>query len=204
MTLIKEWAGVLACILIVGMWLSSLGSVGVGTLNVSNQNSGIAVNDDGTDVDSWIEGDTNATLFYVNAGDDTVTADRFTHGGDQLATSTDGTAFGPTVAEMLQYSQFVFTPSVSTATTTIPAAAGWTSLLPAAGDTRSWTLTNATSSGTSVIGIGVAAGSGVNLRVGDLSTQPFNTPTVQIQEGESAILTCTTRTAATTIDCVVH
>jgi len=120
--------------------------------------------------------------------------DAFTQGGTAVATSTSGTTFGAlSQAQMLVSSVITMTPNVTSATTTLAATSTMTSLIPAVGDTRTWTLLNGTS--TSAITAGIAAGTGINLTSNTLNN-------VQIPPDGSARLTCV-RLANTDVHCQV-
>lgn len=134
------------------------------------------------------------TSLQINIGGSAVTTGTFTQGGTVLATTTSGTTFGALSQSQLSVNSLItLTPNVSSATSTLPATSTMTTLLATAGDTRSWTLVNGTS--TSAIRVGIAAGTGINLTSNTLNN-------VQIQPDGSARLTCT-RLTNTDVHCGV-
>lgn len=123
------------------------------------------------------------------------TLEKITTGGTVLSTTTATAAFGTTsVSSLGTYGIIVYTPNVSAATTTLSAASYWTTLIPNAGDSMTWTIVNGTT--TAAMEVGITSGSGVTIDVDSPISSVATIPT-----GDSAKLTCTTITAATTIRC---
>lgn len=135
----------------------------VQNLGAATNFNSLIVNDDGADEDSRIEGDTDAELFVVDAGDDTVTANQFTQGGGVLqftATSTQA-ARTVTAAELQDYSVIeIVSADAPALSLTIQATSSWTTLLPDTGDSRVWFLTNKHAAATTTT---IAAGVGIIL-----------------------------------------
>ena len=143
-------------------------------------------------VDAWRKDASNVLRLYpttlqVNIGTSqvtmgTTTTGVLTQGGTALATTTSGTTFGAlSESQMLLNGVITLTPNVSSATSTLPATSTMTTLLATAGQSRSWSLINGTS--TSAIRVGIAAGTGINLTSNTLNN-------VQIQPHGYANLTC--------------
>ena len=80
-----------------------------------------------------------------------------TQGGAVLATSTSATATTFVLADLLTYSTWQVTPNVADLTYTFPASSTLSTLIPTAGDSRTWTIYNATT--TAGIDVIFAAGS---------------------------------------------
>lgn len=92
------------------------------------------------------------------------TVDEFTQGGSILATSTVGTAAVFKESDLLTYSGWEVTVNTSDATWTFPATSTLTSIIPNAGDFRTWVIHNATT--TAAIDVIFAAGTGTELKGG--------------------------------------
>ncbi len=84
--------------------------------------------------------------------------DEFTQGGSILATSTDGTATTFLASDLLTYSGWEVTVNGADSTWTFPASSTLSAIVPSAGDSRTWTIVNATS--TAAIDVIFAAGTG--------------------------------------------
>jgi hypothetical protein len=124
----------------------------------SHTNSGYVINDDGTDDDSRIEGNNDANLLYIDAGDDTVTANQFTQGGGSLDIASGAQTL---TQEQLQQNSIIVATASTTAAAfswTFPASSTLTTLLPDAGDSRSWLFSNENASATTTTFV---AGTGV-------------------------------------------
>ena len=87
-----------------------------------------------------------------------IDASVFTQGGAVLATSTSGTASSFSAADLLTYSVWEVTPNNADLTYTFPASSTLSTLVPTAGDSRTWVIVNATS--TAGIDVIFAAGTG--------------------------------------------
>lgn len=84
--------------------------------------------------------------------------DEFTQGGTVLSTSTESTSMVFVASDLLENSMWVITPLVGDLTYTFPASSTLSALVPSAGDSRTWTMVNAsTTAGIDVI---FAAGTG--------------------------------------------
>jgi len=92
------------------------------------------------------------------------TLDELTQGGSILATSTTNTSETFVQADLLTYSIIDLTPNTGNTTYTFGATSTWTSLIPSAGDMRTWIFRNAT---TSAINATLAAGTGMDLQESD-------------------------------------
>lgn len=92
----------------------------------------------------------------------TTVVDEFTQGGSILATSTDGTAHTISAADLLTYSGWSVTVELTDLTYTFPAVAELSTIVPTAGDSRTWFIENATS--TSGIDVIFAGGSGTDIK----------------------------------------
>lgn len=125
--------------------------------------SSVVFNQDGEDDgDVTIEGDTDTTLFFSDASEDTVTINRFTQGGGVLSL-TDGASITLTQADLDDHSMLVLEASTtaSTYTLTLPATSTLTTLIPTAGESRSWLFKNEnTAAGTTTTFV---AGTGIVL-----------------------------------------
>lgn len=124
----------------------------------SHTNSGLVINEDGTDDDTRVEGDTDASLLVVDAGDDTVSANRFTQGGGHLDLASGAQTL--TQAQLTDYS--IISAAASTTagafSWTLPASSTLTTLLPDAGDSRSWLFKNENAAATTTTFV---AGAGI-------------------------------------------
>ncbi|MFA5772858.1 MAG: hypothetical protein WC974_09035 [Thermoplasmata archaeon] len=85
-----------------------------------------------------------------------------TQGGSVLATTTSTTATTFALADLLTYSVWEVTPNVADLTYTFPASSTLSTLVPTAGDSRTWTIVNATT--TAGIDVIFAAGTGSALK----------------------------------------
>jgi len=81
--------------------------------------------------------------------------------GGALATSTSGSATTLKESELNKFSMIVMTPNVSSFSYTLPATSTLTSLLPSPGDSKTWTLINATT--TTATTLTLVKGTGWNL-----------------------------------------
>ena len=84
--------------------------------------------------------------------------DELTQGGLVLATSSTGTATVFAAADLLTFSTWEVTPNTADLTYTFPASSTLSAIVPSAGDSRSWTIINATT--TAAIDVIFAAGTG--------------------------------------------
>jgi len=85
-----------------------------------------------------------------------------TQGGAVLATSTSATATTFALADLLTYSAWEVTPNVADLTYTFPASSTLSTIIPTAGDSRTWTIYNATT--TATIDVIFAAGTGSEIK----------------------------------------
>lgn len=85
----------------------------------------------------------------------------FTQGGGVLSTSTTATAGTLTQSDLASYSMIEWTLNTANGTLTLPATSTLTTLLPDAGDMRTWLIHNATT--TAAITATIAAGTGIDL-----------------------------------------
>ena len=86
------------------------------------------------------------------------TLDELTQGGSILSTSTISTAMVFIASDLLTYSTWEVTPNVADLTYTFPASSTLSAIIPSAGDSRTWTIVNATT--TAAIDVIFAAGTG--------------------------------------------
>lgn len=119
--------------------------------------------DDVTTTDDIVVGDDLTVTDDAAIGGDlsvtgTSVVDEFTQGGSVLSTSTTATAITFTVADLLTYSTWEVTPNTADLTYTFPASSTLSTIVPNAGDSRTWTIVNATS--TAGIDVIFAAGTG--------------------------------------------
>jgi hypothetical protein len=191
----NQWVGILAIILLVVAM--NMGGLNVGgpsdTTSVLND---VVFNQDGhASADFRVESDTNTHALYVDAGNNTVTADGFTYGGTFTTLAQTANTYTLTEAEMIASNGFTFTASTTqpALTLTLPATSTMTTLLASSGDTRQWLVTNPfTGSGTTTT---LAAGTGIDLQEPDGQN-------VVIGITNYAYLTCT-RMPSTNVVCKV-
>ena len=92
----------------------------------------------------------------------TTDASVFTQGGSVLSTSTLATAITFIASDLLTYSTWEVTPNTADLTYTFPATSTLSAIVPTAGDSRSWTIVNATT--TAGIDVIFAAGTGSTIK----------------------------------------
>jgi len=102
-------------------------------------------------------GITGATLTISGSA----SIDALTQGGGILATSTTAIVGTLTQADLSTYSMIEWTLNTANGTLTLPATSTLTTLLPNAGDSRTWLIHNATT--TAAITATIAAGTGIDL-----------------------------------------
>jgi len=90
------------------------------------------------------------------------TLDELTQGGLVLATSTTETAMVFNESDLLTYSTWEVTVNLTDLTYTFPATSTLTNIIPNAGDSRTWTIINATS--TAGIDVIFAGGTGTEIK----------------------------------------
>lgn len=158
---VKIWVAMVAVAIIAFLGLfSPVGQNVVSTFSGITNYDSIGINDAGLDEDSYIQGDTDTELFYVDAGDDTVTANRFTQGGGHLNLASGAQTL--TQAQLTDYSLISATASSTAAafSWTLPATSTLTTLLPDAGDSRVWLFKNENAAATTTTFV---AGTGIIL-----------------------------------------
>lgn len=111
-----------------------------------------------TNPHNFTQGMTGTTGTFSGAVD----VGTFTQGGSILATSTTGTAHVISAADLLTYSGWKVTVNLTDLTYTFPAVAELSTIVPNAGDMRTWMIENATS--TAGIDVIFAGGSGTTIK----------------------------------------
>lgn len=145
----NQWIGAVAFVVLILSFIFGGGSAPAvplgGAGDTTSWTNDMVFNQDGhPSADFRIETDTNANAFFVDAGNDIVTADFFTEGGG-ITTLSDTVSVTLTEAQLLAASGFQNTASSGPAaaqTITFPATSTMTTLLPSAGDKRTWTFQN--------------------------------------------------------------
>ena len=176
----------LSILIILWLVLSTvLGGSSVGVFGANRETSTI------TNPFNFTQGLTSASLTTTGAVSftGTVITDEFTQGGSVLSTSTSATATTLDVSDLLTYSVWEVTPNVADLTYTFPAVASLATLVPTAGDSRTWTIINATT--TAGIDVIFAAGSGSAIK-GVLLLDEASQGTIQLTRkanGDIVILT---------------
>lgn len=161
---------VVAIIAIIG-WFNPAMKEAVVSLAGNTNFDSLIINEDGLDEDSRFEGANDSSIWFLDAGNDSVSADLFTSGGGVngcFSTTTTAATETLTGANLEDYRCFRFLGSATAAaiTVTLQATSSWPStLLPNAGDRAEWVIENGyTAAATTTT---IAAGTGIDLQEPD-------------------------------------